>query len=157
MPAFFIVMSDLLPNGTHWIAAIFIILSSCYQFTHQNAKLKNHCFKGFPSLWNVAVIYFFVLQTNYWLNFSLIIIFAILSFTDTKFPHLYRLNQIIKNNYFKLLIYIGTISYLISCIMIFLSLSNFNSFFMTINLACLLLYASYSIWINLTPIIKKYL
>ncbi len=60
LPALALVHLDLLPEGWSWVAAA-VVLSSAYGFCQQRAKTED-AFVGFPSYWNILVLYLYVLQ-----------------------------------------------------------------------------------------------
>lgn len=85
VPAVFLIRADLLPtDGAMWLAAL-PLLASAYGFCQKEAKTSDHFFLGFPSYWNVVVVYFYVLQTPLWLNVFFIVGFSILVFVPTKY------------------------------------------------------------------------
>lgn len=84
VPALFLVEADILPAPFRLAAAAAILLSSAYQFTQTNAKTEDHYFTGFPSYWNLAVIYMLVLELDPRINLFFIILFNILVFVPTK-------------------------------------------------------------------------
>ena len=59
VPAFFLLVTKLLPSGWEFIAVSVLALASAYQFTQPEAKTDDHFFKGFPSYWNIVVFYLF--------------------------------------------------------------------------------------------------
>lgn len=88
VPAFFLIESDILPAGTNLAIAFAILLTSAYQFTQVDAKTDEtaeYFFKGFPSYWNVVVLYMLILKWNPWINFSLLVLFNILVFVPIKY------------------------------------------------------------------------
>lgn len=68
LPAYFLYASSVVPPGWNLISALAITLASAYQFCQSDAKTDDHCFKGFPSYWNVLVFYQFLLHWNPWIN-----------------------------------------------------------------------------------------
>lgn len=84
VPALFLIEADILPESFRLAAAAAILLSSAYQFTQTNAKTEDHYFTGFPSYWNVAVIYMLVLELDPRINLFFILLFNILVFVPTK-------------------------------------------------------------------------
>ncbi len=73
----------LLPG--HWIWwAILPLMASGYQFCQAGAK-TDESFIGFPSYWNVVVIYLFVLDSPPWFSAVLLSIFALLVFIPTHY------------------------------------------------------------------------
>jgi len=88
VPALFLVEAELLPVGWGLIGAAAILLTSAYQFSQSDAKTdetNEYFFKGFPSYWNVAVIYFLVMGFNPWVNLAFLAFFNILVFVPIKF------------------------------------------------------------------------
>jgi phosphatidylcholine synthase len=59
VPACFMTEAGLLPHPA-WAALP--VLASAYGFSRTDAKTEDHFFLGFPSYWNVVVIYLFLLQ-----------------------------------------------------------------------------------------------
>jgi phosphatidylcholine synthase len=58
VPACFLIEAGLLPHPA-W--AVVPVLSSCYGFSHDEAKTSDHYFRGFPSYWNVVSMYLYLL------------------------------------------------------------------------------------------------
>lgn len=85
VPAYFVYAADVVPSGLKVISAALILLTSAYQFSQTDAKTDDNYFKGFPSYWNVAVFYMFLLQWNPWVNFGFIVLFAVLVFVPIKY------------------------------------------------------------------------
>ena len=70
------------------VGAAAILLTSAYQFTQVDAKTDEtdeYFFKGFPSYWNVMVIYMLVMGLNPWINLALLTLFNILVFVPVKY------------------------------------------------------------------------
>lgn len=90
VPALFLVEADFLPVGLRWAGAIAILLTSAYQFTQVDAKTdetEEYFFKGFPSYWNVMVLYMLVMELNPWLNLAFLVLFNILVFVPVKYVY----------------------------------------------------------------------
>ena len=87
VPALFLVEARLAPPQWAIIAAALILLSSAYQFSQVDAKTDDHYFKGFPSYWNILVVYLFMLDGNPWVNFAVIVVCAILVFVPVKYVY----------------------------------------------------------------------
>ncbi len=85
VPALFLVEADILPYGMRMIGACSILLTSAYQFTQTDAKTDDHHFKGFPSYWNVMVIYMLLMSLPQWVNFGFLVAFNILVFVPIKY------------------------------------------------------------------------
>lgn len=77
--------SELLIGIPLYIGVALVLWASLYQFSQEGAKTEDHFFQGFPSYWNIVIIYLFWLNSNPTLNLSVIIFFVILSFVPFKF------------------------------------------------------------------------
>lgn len=85
VPAFFLYQAPLAPAGWNTILAAMITLASGYQFCQSDAKTPDHCFKGFPSYWNLVVFYLFLLGWPQWINALALIGFAVAVFIPIKY------------------------------------------------------------------------
>jgi phosphatidylcholine synthase len=88
VPALFLVEADFLPAGFRLAGAFAILLTSAYQFTQVDAKTdetQDYFFKGFPSYWNVLVLYMLIMQLNPWINLAILVICNILVFVPVKY------------------------------------------------------------------------
>ncbi|MEW6403026.1 MAG: CDP-alcohol phosphatidyltransferase family protein [Chloroflexota bacterium] len=87
VPALFLVEADILHESVQMFSACVILLASAYQFTQTDAKTDDHYFKGFPSYWNLVVIYLLVLGLNPWINFAMLMACAVLVFVPVKYVY----------------------------------------------------------------------
>ena len=76
VPAYFLLHVDILPKTWQLPVAFLILLASAYQFCRVDAKTPDHTFTGFPSYWNVAVFYLFLLNWPWQVNAALLILCA---------------------------------------------------------------------------------
>ena len=76
-------------SGQTWslICAALIMAVSCYTFANVNMKSFDYYFVGFPAIWNVVVLYFYLFNTGWLINFITIIALSILTFVPIKFVH----------------------------------------------------------------------
>ncbi|GMW02570.1 MAG: phosphatidylcholine synthase [Candidatus Hydrogenedentota bacterium] len=84
-PAVFLYVYGLVPKGYGGLAAGMIAMASAYQFCQANAKTDDHFFVGFPSYWNIVVLYLFLLELNPWVNMATIAGLSLLVFVPMKF------------------------------------------------------------------------
>lgn len=86
---------DWLFSGTTWslIAAVLIMAVSCYTFANVGMKSEDYYFVGFPAIWNVVVLYFYVLDTGWAINLFVILGLSILTFVPVKFVHPLRVTH----------------------------------------------------------------
>ena len=54
-----------------------LIFASAYQFSRNDAKTSDHTFTGFPSYWNVAVFYLFLLEWGPLFNTVVLLVCAV--------------------------------------------------------------------------------
>ena len=86
----------LMPPGLEMVAALLILLTSCFQFSQVEAKSdssQSYFFKGFPSVWNFIVLYMMLLRLNPWINFAMLMICNVLVFVPIKFLYPTRNNR----------------------------------------------------------------
>ena len=105
VPALFIIKAEIIPENLRLFGACSILLTSAYQFTQTDAKTENHEFKGFPSYWNVAVLYMLLMKLSPWFNFAALMLLNILVFVPVKYIYPSR------NTYLKTLTNILTWAY----------------------------------------------
>ena len=93
IPALMIFYFSMVPQGFEVILPALIVGTSLYTFINVNMKTEDYYFQGWPALWNIAVLYFFILNTNEWINLIVIIILTILTFVPWKFVHPLRVKK----------------------------------------------------------------
>jgi phosphatidylcholine synthase len=76
---------QLLPPGFEW-AAFVPLLASGYGFCQDRAKTEES-FVGFPSYWNIGVLYLFLLETPPWVNLATILFFSLLVFVPIHYVY----------------------------------------------------------------------
>lgn len=86
---------DFIFSGQTWslISAAAIMAVSCYTFANVGMKSDDYYFVGFPALWNVVVLYFFVLQTGPLTNLITVAVLCVLTFVPIKFVHPLRVTD----------------------------------------------------------------
>jgi phosphatidylcholine synthase len=86
---------DIFFAGSTWslICAVIIMAVSCYTFANVGMKSSDYYFVGFPAIWNVVVLYFYLFNSGAVINFITIIALAILTFVPIKFVHPLRVTH----------------------------------------------------------------
>lgn len=87
VPALFIFEAELVPSGWLFIIPALVLLTSGYQFAQADAKTSDHFFKGFPSYWNVVVVYLFFIGTGPLPNLIVLLLCALLVFVPIKYVY----------------------------------------------------------------------
>ena len=72
------------------ILAGLILLSSLFHFSHNGSKADDHCFVGFPAIWNVVAFYIFAFAPAGWLVSALILACVGLTFVPMRWLHPWR-------------------------------------------------------------------
>lgn len=78
----------LLPNlGWATFAAGVMGMTSAYQFCRTDAKTEDHTFLGFPSYWNILVMYLILIEPNPWMSLFWIVFCGVLVFIPIKYAY----------------------------------------------------------------------
>ncbi|OEZ33155.1 phosphatidylcholine synthase [Francisella endosymbiont of Amblyomma maculatum] len=138
-----------------WLIPIIIMItiSSSYQFCQLNAKTNDHFFVGFPSYWNVIVIYMLCFQSSQLINEITIIILSIFSFIPIKYIYLSRTEYISKSKFVKTFTFIFT---MLAAIVTFLAVLLYPlktpTPLITIILMFSIFYIFFSLKLNFKPV-----
>ena len=90
VPAYAIAMSGLLPQLLSLPAGIAVVVTGALYFADRNMKTEDNYFRGFPTLWNAAAFYLFLLKPQPWLAAAAVALLAVLTFVPFKFVHPFR-------------------------------------------------------------------
>jgi phosphatidylcholine synthase len=85
LPSLALVAFGLLPPGWEELAAL-PVLASAYGFCQEQAKTED-AFVGFPSYWNVLVLYAVLLGAGPWLMAALLVVFGALVFVPVHYVY----------------------------------------------------------------------
>ena len=135
IPSLMIYWFQMVPTGLEIIIPAAIFAVSLYTFANINMKTNDYYFSGFPALWNIVVLYFYILNTNQYINLVVISLLLILTFIPLKFVHPLRVKKLRNITIFCTIIWSATTLKLIT------SLSEINvfideKFVLTIWIAC---------------------
>jgi phosphatidylcholine synthase len=75
------------PETWGLIAASVVMAVSLYTFANVGMKSSDYYFVGFPAIWNIVALYFYLANTGWLINLITIIILSILTFVPVKFVH----------------------------------------------------------------------
>ena len=75
-----------------------ILLVSCYTFANKQIKTEDYYFSGFPALWNLVVLYFYILETSELTNILAVLTLSVFTFIPTKYVHPLRVVSLRKTN-----------------------------------------------------------
>ena len=85
VPAVFVWRSLLVPDAWALPVTSAMLVSSAYGFNRDDAKTSDHFFTGFPSYWNVAVFYLFLMQGTPQVNTMVLLGLAVLVFVPIRY------------------------------------------------------------------------
>ena len=108
IPSLMIYWFQMVPFWFELVAPSAIILCSLYTFANLKMKTEDYYFRGFPSVWNIAVLYFFILGTHEYINIIVIVVCIILTFTPVKFVHPLRVAELKNINIFFTIVWSAT-------------------------------------------------
>ena len=131
------------------ILPILILSISLFSFSYKKVMTENYLYIGFPSIWNVIIIYLSILDLNVWNNLFILVILIVLKVIPIKVFHPMRYKYHKRKNS---IIAIGLI--FISLILLVNSLNinfldEFKSIFEVIWYILNAYFIIFVIWINL--------
>lgn len=93
VPAFFVYQAELVPAGWLLFTPAIMLMTSAYQFSQADAKTGDHFFQGFPSYWNVVVVYLWLLGLGTAVNLLTLLLCAALVFIPIKYLYPSRMTR----------------------------------------------------------------
>lgn len=94
VPAFMVARAPIVPEGFGLPLAAAIMMVSLYHFSDKRSKTVDGYFVGFPAIWNVVVLYCFVLAIPPAIAAALIALCAMLTFVPFRFVHPLRVRRL---------------------------------------------------------------
>ncbi len=94
VPAFMVARAEIVPESLRLPLAATIMLVSLYHFSDTESKTADGYFVGFPAVWNVVVLYCFVLGFSPAVSASIIAICAVLTFIPLHWVHPLRVKRL---------------------------------------------------------------
>ncbi len=79
--------SDLMPTPVAFWMGLLVTIASALYFADTRMKTGDHWFRGFPALWNVFVLYLFVLRAPWQVNAALTLAATAMMFAPVVFVH----------------------------------------------------------------------
>lgn len=73
--------------GYGMIFASLILMSSLFHFSDTESKSDDHCFVGFPAIWNIVAFYIFALRMPVWAAMLLVLVCVALTFVPMRWAH----------------------------------------------------------------------
>src|SRR5882757_5862926 len=94
VPAYAIATGGLLPDWLGLPAGVVIVVTGALYFADREMKTDDNYFRGFPTLWNAAAFYLFLLKPTPWITAAVVAILAVLTFVPFKFVHPFRVARL---------------------------------------------------------------
>jgi phosphatidylcholine synthase len=87
IPALIVWRAELVPPAVAFAVCAAMLMSSAYGFAHSAAKIEvgDHFFTGFPSYWNIVVVYLYILRPPQIISAILLVVLAILVFVPIRY------------------------------------------------------------------------
>ena len=90
IPAFVLTEADLLPEAFRLPAAIAVLLAGLFHVSDVHSKTEEGFFVGFPAIWNIVLLYLFVLGLPPYGALVVIAAFVALTFVPILYVHPFR-------------------------------------------------------------------
>lgn len=150
-PAFFLLVSTLIPGVWKIIGASAIVLTSAYQFTQSDAKTADHFFKGFPSYWNLVVFYLYIGHLSPWVNLAIILFLSFMIFVPIKYLYLSRIDYVSPYRSVRIGLMIATLIYAGATIILLAIYPRSNPILIGISWAFGAIYVALSLYRTFFP------
>lgn len=108
VPAFALTEATLLPEGTRLAAAIAILLSSLFHVADLKSKTEEGYFVGFPAIWNIVLLYLFVLEPAPLVSLLIVAFFVAFTFVPLLAVHPFRVERLRPLSCLVTLVWTGT-------------------------------------------------
>jgi phosphatidylcholine synthase len=87
VPALALLQAGYLDGGFGVVLASLILLSSLFHFSDTESKSDDHCFVGFPAIWNIVAFYAFAFRMPTWAASLLVLACVALTFVPLRWAH----------------------------------------------------------------------
>lgn len=143
MPLLLLWRADALPGDLAWLLLL-PLLAAAYGFSQVNVKTPEGFFLGFPSYWNIAAYYLYVLHPAPWVSGTVLTVCAVLTFIPT--PYLYAT----RGGPFARLINIGSVAWFISLGLVLYGPEEYRRAVANASLAFPMMYMTLSAYVTFT-------
>ena len=124
IPSIMIYWFKYVPDQFILLIPAVLILISIYSYVNLNVLTNENYYNGFPAIWNVIVLYFYIFGTNQNFNLIFLILLILLKFSPIKCIHPLRVKKL-KN----LSIFFSVVWFLMSVLLITIKDLNINPFY----------------------------
>tara|TARA_Y100001936_G_scaffold223409_1_gene240151 strand:- start:253 stop:990 length:738 start_codon:yes stop_codon:yes gene_type:complete len=124
VPSLMIYWFKYVPDQFNVYIPIVLILISIYSYVNINILTSDNYYNGFPAIWNVIVLYFYIFGTSQNINLVFLILLILLKFSPIKCIHPLRVKKL-KN----LSIFFTIVWFIMSILLILTKDLSINSFY----------------------------
>jgi phosphatidylcholine synthase len=93
VPAYALVVADLLPAPVALALGCAIVITSVLYFADAQMKSTDNYFIGFPGIWNLVAFFLFLWRLPQWAAAALVVAFCVLTFVPVPFLHPMRVRR----------------------------------------------------------------
>ena len=93
VPALGLFRSGILSETWGLTLSILILMSSLYHFADNGNKTDDHCFVGFPAIWNIVAFYLFAFPMPGWGEIVVVLVCVALTFVPMRWLHPMRVER----------------------------------------------------------------
>ena len=93
IPALMIYWFKLVPEQFLILIPSILVFISIFSYANLNVMTNNHFYNGFPAIWNIVVLYFFIFSTSEIANLLILSLLIVLKFSPLKCVHPLRVKK----------------------------------------------------------------
>ncbi len=94
IPSVMIYWFNYVPDQFMVLIPVILILISIYSYVNLNILTKDNYYNGFPAIWNVIILYFYIFGTSQNFNLMFLILLILLKFSPLKCIHPLRVKNL---------------------------------------------------------------
>ena len=98
VPVLALLQSGILSGASGIVLGAMILMSSLYHFSDNGSKTEDHCFVGFPAIWNIVAFYLFAFRLPGWIAAAIIVVCIALTFVPMRWLHPVRVERLLGLN-----------------------------------------------------------
>ena len=113
VPSLMIYWFEYVPDQFNVYIPLILIFISIYSYVNINVLTNDNYYNGFPAIWNVIVLYFYVFGTSQNFNLIFLILLILLKFSPIKCIHPLRVKKLKNLSIFFTIVWFITSTFLI--------------------------------------------
>ena len=121
IPSIMIYWFKYVPDQFLIIIPSILIFISIYSYVNLNVLTNDNYYNGFPAIWNVVVLYFYIFGSSQMINFTILTLLILLKFSPLKCIHPLRVKKLKHISIFFTIIW-----FLMSALLVLIKQSDIN-------------------------------